>query len=206
MERAFLFIDGSNGYHALRRLGIGTGELDYPTLAKRLILNRELVGIRYHVGKVQGDIRRIADQGKFLDGMRAQGVQVSLGRVEPRKLPPDRNRLVNRLRTVIEDHRAELSDSVLGALQELCTTTLTYYVEKRVDVSIAVDMVTMAAAQEFDVAYLLSADGDYVPAVESIRSQGKKVFAAFPDSGAELQKAVNTFIPLKQDWFHGLRI
>lgn len=85
-------------------------------------------------------------------------------------------------------------------------TTLVYFVEKRVDVSIAVDMVSMAINQEYDAAYLLSADGDYVPAVEAVRSTDRKVFAAFPAKGHELGKAVNAFIPLKREWFHGLFI
>jgi uncharacterized LabA/DUF88 family protein len=38
-------------------------------------------------------------------------------------------------------------------------------VEKAVDVFIAVDMVVMAERQEFDVAYLLSADVDFTPRV-----------------------------------------
>ena len=34
-------------------------------------------------------------------------------------------------------------------------------VEKAVDVMLAVDLVTMAERNEFDAAYILSADGDY---------------------------------------------
>ena len=49
--------------------------------------------------------------------------------------------------------------------------------------NIAVDMVVKAMEDEFDVAYLLSADGDFVPAVETVRKMGKKVFAASPVKG-----------------------
>ena len=48
-ERAVLFIDGSNFYHAARGVGVAAGNLDYRTLARRLILDRELTGIRYKV-------------------------------------------------------------------------------------------------------------------------------------------------------------
>ena len=61
-ERAFLFIDGSNLYHAARDIGIATGDLDYTALAHKLILDRRLAGIRYYVGKVSGDVSRIASQ------------------------------------------------------------------------------------------------------------------------------------------------
>lgn len=204
VERAFLFVDGSNFYHALHDIGISTSELDYQALAHKLILDRELVGVRYYVGEVREDIPRIAAQRRFLAGLRAQGIEVTLGRIERRKLQPNRNRLIARLQHLIDGNRAALNEAILGELEALCTTSLLYFVEKRVDVSIAVDMVTMAINQEYDVAYLLSADGDYVPAVDAVRSRNMKVFAAFPAKGHELEKAVNSFIPLKREWFRGL--
>lgn len=70
-ERALLFIDGSNFYHHARDIGIATGSLDYRILARKLTLDRQLVGIRYYVGKVSGDFSRIASQGKFLDRIRS---------------------------------------------------------------------------------------------------------------------------------------
>ena len=205
-ERAFLFIDGSNFYHAARGIGIATGDLDYKALAHKLILDRRLTGIRYYVGKVSGDVSRIASQGKFLDRIRDQGIDVVLGRIERRMLDPDKNPLITRLKDLIAANRANLGAPLLGELQALCETRLPQYTEKRVDVSIAVDMVTMAWAHQFDTAYLLSADGDFVPAVEAVRSRGKKVFAASPAVGRELQKAVDTFIPLKREWFSGLSV
>ena len=49
-ERAILFIDGSNFYHATRDIGIAAGDLDYRALAHKLVLSREIAGIRYYVG------------------------------------------------------------------------------------------------------------------------------------------------------------
>jgi len=89
LERAILFIDGSNFFHAARHIGIATGELDYQKLADKLIMNRQL----------------------------------------------------------------------------------------------------------------LSADGDFVPAVEAVKKLGKKVFAASPTPGYELGRVVDHFIPLRRDWF-----
>jgi uncharacterized LabA/DUF88 family protein len=76
-------------------------------------------------------------------------------------------------------------------------------VEKAVDVMLAVDMVTMAMAGEYDAAYLLSADGDYTPAVDAVRTTGKKVYAVSPCTGAQLANAANSFIKLERDWFQG---
>jgi uncharacterized LabA/DUF88 family protein len=66
---------------------------------------------------------------------------------------------------------------------------------------LAVDMVSMSHRDDFDAAYLLSADGDFTPAVEVVRSNGKKVYAASPDAGAQLAKVVNSFIRLDLSWF-----
>ncbi len=42
------------------------------------------------------------------------------------------------------------------------------HVEKQVDVAIAVDLVTMAFRDQYDVAYFLSADADFVSAVREV--------------------------------------
>ena len=54
------------------------------------------------------------------------------------------------------------------------------YVEKKVDVAIAVDLVRMAYEDQYDVAYLLSADADYVTAVKEAQRVGKAVFVRLP--------------------------
>jgi uncharacterized LabA/DUF88 family protein len=74
------------------------------------------------------------------------------------------------------------------------------FVEKAVDVQIAVDMVTMAAANEFETAYLLSADGDFTPAVEAVRGFGKRVYAVSPAACVKLAEVANSYIRLKREW------
>ena len=49
------------------------------------------------------------------------------------------------------------------------------YHEKGVDVRLAVEMIRYARQDKYDIAYLLSSDTDLVPAVEEVRSFGKKV-------------------------------
>ena len=78
------------------------------------------------------------------------------------------------------------------------------WVEKAVDVMIAVDMISMAHRDAYDAAYLLSADGDFTPVVDEVRGMGKKVFAVSPLRGAELAARVNAFIRLRRDFFTGL--
>jgi uncharacterized LabA/DUF88 family protein len=46
--------------------------------------------------------------------------------------------------------------------------------KKAVDVMLSVDLVLMGHRNEYDAAYLLSAYGDYTPAVEAVRIIGKR--------------------------------
>jgi uncharacterized LabA/DUF88 family protein len=68
---------------------------------------------------------------------------------------------------------------------------------------LAVDMVMVMMAQrdEYDAAYILSADGDYTPAADAVRAFGKKVYAVSPLPGAQLANAVDRFIRIDRGWF-----
>lgn len=74
-------------------------------------------------------------------------------------------------------------------------------VEKAVDVMLAVDFVLMAQRNEYDAAYLLTADGDFTPAVDAAKELGKKIYAASPSHGAKLASHVDSFIKLDSLWF-----
>jgi len=80
-------------------------------------------------------------------------------------------------------------------------------VEKSVDVMLAVDMVVMAERDEYDAAYLVSADGDFTPAVSTVRACGKQVYAVSASYGAKLRQACNAFIHIDRAWLdqYGLR-
>lgn len=73
--------------------------------------------------------------------------------------------------------------------------------EKVVDIMLAVDLIRLAIEDRYDAAYVLSADGDFTPAVDAVRAKGKMVYAASPDLGYALQRSVNTYIHLKREWF-----
>lgn len=51
--------------------------------------------------------------------------------------------------------------------------------QKEVDVALATELVTCALRDVFDVAIVVSGDRDFVPAVERVRSEGKRVEVAF---------------------------
>jgi uncharacterized LabA/DUF88 family protein len=75
--------------------------------------------------------------------------------------------------------------------------------EKGIDVMIAVDMVRGALADEFDVAVLMSADTDLIPAAEAVLDAGKWLeFAAWrPDVGWSTHLRIDG----RQTWCHHLR-
>ena len=59
--------------------------------------------------------------------------------------------------------------------------------EKGVDTRIVTDMMSLAWADNYDVAVLVSADRDFVPVAEFLQTRGIKVLhGAFPPKGAVL--------------------
>ena len=68
---------------------------------------------------------------------------------------------------------------------------------------IATDMIYMARNDEYDVAYILTADGDFSPVIEKVREAGKKVFVASPVHGNEIGKAADVFIFMERGHFQG---
>lgn len=61
--------------------------------------------------------------------------------------------------------------------------------EKGVDTRIVADMISLAWADAYDVAVLVSADRDFVPVAEFLQTKGIKVIhGAFPPSGSHLSQ------------------
>jgi len=77
------------------------------------------------------------------------------------------------------------------------------YVEKGVDINIAVDMFKLAKDDVYDTAILVTSDADFVPAVEVIQELGKHVENAFFKKGRSfnLRKACDNFIELNKSFF-----
>ena len=66
-----------------------------------------IVGIRYYVEKVSGDIHRVIQQEKFLSKLRGHGVDITLGRVERRTLDSGRNPMIVQLKELFTANRTE---------------------------------------------------------------------------------------------------
>jgi uncharacterized LabA/DUF88 family protein len=87
----------------------------------------------------------------------------------------------------------------LGRLQK----TNAGYVEKGVDIKIAVDMFKLAHDNVYDTAILVTSDGDFVPVIEVIQELGKHVENAYFGRGHSfhLRKACDKFIELDRSFF-----
>jgi uncharacterized LabA/DUF88 family protein len=169
-----------------------------------LIGPRDWVATRHYIGQVNQKYNAplYAQQRSFLASLESTDPRISihLGRIEPRTVS---NEAANELRQYLGKLPTKIDAGVFGDLSDIARrhADATVFVEKAVDVFLAIDFVTMAIGDAYDAAYLLTADGDYTPAVEAVRKLGKKVYAASPMSGAQLAKAVNAFIRLPRDWF-----
>lgn len=205
-ERAIIFADGNNFYHGMKSLGLPSADLHYEKFSEKLSKGRKWLETRYYVGKVrqEGDLTRYANQRRFLHRLtQFNRVRYFLGRVESRPAERTARQLARWLRALPGRDNISVSDDIVAELRQIADDRNVQYVEKAVDVMIATDMVSMAHEDEYDVAYLLSADGDFTPAVKQARSVGKKVFVASAISGYEIARAADVFIHLDKEFFHG---
>ena len=202
VARASLFIDGNNWYHGIKNLGItDRRRLDYGKISTKLVRDRDWIATRYYIGRVPQtrDLTLYAEQRRFLAKLESNPrISTHLGRLESRQSV---NKAALELRSYLAN--TSLDFKVALGLRKIVDNhkNVTYMVEKAVDVMLAVDLVVMAERNDFDAAYLLSADGDFTPAVKHVRTLGKQVYAASPSKGAQLAAAVNSFIPVSAAWF-----
>ena len=206
LERAIIFIDGNNFRHGMRKHNVSTLTLDYVEFSEQLTQGQNWLETRYYIGAIRkrsGMPDRYEEQREFLAGLaELDKVNYFLGRLERRP-----NKIIRPLRTwlnglkkrkdIIIPHKARTE------LREIADGAQPTFVEKAVDTMIAVDMVAMAFQNQFDVAYLVSADGDFVPAVEKVRQVGKKVFVAAPTTAHELGRVADSFIVIKRESLRG---
>lgn len=204
-QRAILYIDGNNWYHFCDEVGVRNPfDLSYSKISRKLILDREWVGTRYYIGALRQETgpERYAKQRAFLDRITNEDRRITrhLGRIE---LRPHPNLSTPKLLEYVNNPDTKMPEETRDFFRRLLDYYKTINVEKEkaVDVMLARDMIVGAIKDEYDAAYLLSADGDFTPIVEAARELGKSVFCASPGYSSELAKAANLFIKLRKDWF-----
>ena len=150
--KVVLFIDGSNFYHGLKSI---YGEDKKLSLFNFLKFGELLSGKR--------------------DLLRIFYYNVSLDFSDNEKKYWNQQRFFERIKNT------EKVKLILSRLQKrkIKGTNEHYYVVKGDDIHLAVDMVKGAYEGTFDVAILVSGDGDFIPAVEIIQEKGKSVENAY---------------------------
>ncbi len=206
LERAIFFVDGSNFYHGMKKLGLKANGLDYSKVSQKLAEGREWVETRFYIGKLtqKADPTLYDGQRKFLSKLENQDkINVFPGRMELRTTKNTANNLSIWLDNLSKSKKRDaISSWVKRELWDIAKKKDFFWVEKSVDVNIATDMVSMAHENEYDVAYLLSADGDFTPAVQKVHDIGKKVVVVSPAHGHKIAQVANVFIHLKKEYFH----
>lgn len=86
----------------------------------------------------------------------------------------------------------------LGRLEKRGNT----WVEKGVDVSLAVDMLSMAARDLYDVAILISGDGDFASVINAVKDLGKHVEVAYVSKTYHLKTSCDKFILLSHQYLN----
>jgi uncharacterized LabA/DUF88 family protein len=202
-DRAILFVDGNNFYHGLKTAGVhNQGQLDFAKIARKVLGPRQWDGLRYYVGQVRQteDHLLYAQQRAFMARQRGLDGRISfhMGRLEHK---PAKDGCASELADYLSRLHVTIDATVRAALVDIAKRHKgTVIVEKAVDVMLAVDLVILAERNEYDTAYVLSADGDYTHAVTFVRSKGKRVFALSAQSGAQLAAVVDTFIRIDAAW------
>jgi uncharacterized LabA/DUF88 family protein len=153
-EKVVVFIDGSNFYYAIKR-AYGITRVDFQKLLEHLRQGRKLIRAYYHITSVpeEKDIQEARSQQRFLHALRrVPYLEIKFGRLEKRE-----------------------TECVS------CKVKSSIWVEKAVDVTLAVDMVRMAYQNSYDTAVVVSGDGDFSAAVEVVKNAGKNVEFAYPN-------------------------
>lgn len=148
MKRISIFIDGNNFYHGLRNLygkDKSLKKFNFEKFINFLIKNNELIEIFYY----NAQLDKSKDPKKFSSQKEF---------FEKLKQIPKLNlRLCKLLKRKIPNSKEY------------------YYVLKEDDIHMAVDIVEGACDDKFNTAVLISGDGDFVPAVKSVKNRNKKV-------------------------------
>lgn len=154
--RVCVFIDGSNFYHACRENLGGRTDIDFGSFAALLVgPGRNLVRSYYYACALPPEHDETArkNQQRFFTALqRVPYTELRLGKLVKR----------------------ETTCRACGDVRER-------HQEKGVDMRVGVDMLAGASKNLYDVAVLVSGDGDLVEAVKAVKDLGKHVeVATFP--------------------------
>ncbi len=158
MTRVMAYVDGFNLYFGLKQARLKRYFwLDVAALARSLLKpGQQLTMAHYFTARIRDNGHNTADQRRqndYLEALALQGVQCQFGHY------------LEKLR----ECRA-------------CHVTWPDYEEKMTDVNIAIQLMTDAFDDAFDLALVISGDSDLTTPIRRVRERfaGKRVIVAFP--------------------------
>ncbi len=163
MKKVNFYIDGFNFYHPLdeyqKRKNLCLKWLDYKSLCSSFILENEQIGNIYFFTAIRKDYKqnnpsKYERHKIYIKALQAQGIIVIEGRFlkKHRKIQCQVSNCLNKENTKFDR-----------------TFDITIREEKRTDVSIACYLIKDAFLNQFDKAFIFSADTDLIPAIQIVR-------------------------------------
>ncbi len=159
MAKAAFFIDGFNLYHAIDH---SFNHHNYKWLNLRSLSEKflnsgdELGQVCYFTAYCTWDRDKLLRHKKYVKALSSKGVDIVLGRFQ--RVTKSFNRV-----------KMEVSNVVPVGAQLPDSFTFETHEEKKTDVNVAVKLIELASRGIYDVFYIISADSDFVPALQYIR-------------------------------------
>lgn len=155
-ERVIAYIDGFNLYFGMLEMGSREYSwLNIQLLAQSLLKpNQELVGVKYFTSRVSNNPEKQRRQTTYIEAIESlDNCSIYYGKFQAN------------------------TEECYGCGRKYSSPN-----EKMTDVNIAVEMLTDAYADRYDMAMLISGDSDLIPPIKSVHScfPKKRVFVAFP--------------------------
>lgn len=165
-EAVIAYVDGFNLYHGLKDVNLRRGYwLDIPALCRELLKpHQDLVLVKYFTARVKKPRESGRRQGIYLKALKIRGgIRIVKGRHKPKEYVCQ------------------------------CGRRVTIGAEKRTDVNIAVEMISDAHQQQFDMAMLISGDTDFCGLMKALPRlyRNKRIIVAFPPGRYNAESAQN---------------
>lgn len=155
MKRVVCLIDGFNLYHVLHDCHPAHCKwCNYRTLATHFLAKNDvLTDVYYFTASATWDTDKVARHSAFVAALRHYGVKIVWGNFKKKHLKCRH-----------------------------CHKTYLTHEEKETDVNIATTLLSLAYENEFDKAFIVSGDSDYVSVIETVKAKfpGKTIGALIP--------------------------
>jgi uncharacterized LabA/DUF88 family protein len=185
--RVYAYFDGSNFYHLCKE-NYGNVRISFSKISNNMLLGEEqILKINYFTAPVSQQTKPLvyAEQQKFFDKLKKEGVEIYFGRLVKRKL--DKIKFICPACGIVQAESFECPN----CLRRVEAKEITKVAEKGVDIKLALQLLIDAIEDKYNVALLFSSDTDFVPVIEHIikKLNKKIIFCRFPRPyGTELSE------------------